>query len=240
MEPTFELRLGIFVSMVGKSDVREYWDAASCGEVYAEGDSLGAQLTAQADARYRLEPYIADFAGFADGAGRDVLEVGIGMGADHAEWAKHVPSRLVGIDFSSKAAEWTRKRLDLAELRSGLTVGDAENLPFSDETFDLVYSWGVIHHTPDTARAFREIHRVLRPGGEARVMIYHRRSVVGAMLWARYGLATGHPRRSLNEIYAHHLESPGTQAFTVEDAPRHDRGVLECHGNDPPQLRRLA
>jgi hypothetical protein len=61
---------------------------------------------------------------------------------------------------------------------------------------------------------------VLRPGGTLRAMIYHRPSLVGLMLWLRYGLAAGHPRRSLSDLYAHHLESPGTKGYTLAGARR--------------------
>ena len=90
--------------------------------------------------------------------------------------------------------------------------------PFVIIHSSIVYSWGVLHHSPDTQRAFSEAHRVLRPGGTLRVMVYHRPSVVGLMLWARYGLATGHPTRSLTEVYARHLESPGTKGYTIAEA----------------------
>jgi hypothetical protein len=71
-----------------KTDVRDFWEQASCGEVYASGDSLAAQLETQARIRYELEPYLAPFARFHEGRGKDVLEIGVGMGADHLEWAK--------------------------------------------------------------------------------------------------------------------------------------------------------
>ena len=174
--------------------------------MYAKGDSLRQQLEAQAKARYELEPYIFEFAGFQEGAGRRVLEVGVGMGADHLEWAKARPELLAGIDLTPRAVEYTRSRLEPYGLRSKLLVADAESLPFDDDSFDIAYSWGVLHHTPDTFRAVQEVRRVLRPGGTARVMIYHSHSIVGYMLWARYGLVAGRPMRSLADIYAHHLE----------------------------------
>jgi hypothetical protein len=81
----------------------------------------------------------------------------------------------------------------------------------------MVYSWGVLHHSPNTPQAINEVWRVLR-GGSARIMIYHKYSMVGYMLWVRYGLLAGRPGRTLAEIYAQHLESPGTKAYTVEEA----------------------
>lgn len=194
--------------------VRDFWQARSCGEAYARGDSLRERLDAQARARYALEPYLQPFARFEDARGKDVLEVGVGMGADHQEWARCKPRSLTGVDLTPHAIEWTRARLALHGLESRLLVTDAERLPFRDASFDLVYSWGVIHHSPATEAAVREIRRVVRPGGCVRVMIYQRRSLVGAMLWLRYALLAGRPWRSLGDVYARHLESPGTKAYT--------------------------
>jgi SAM-dependent methyltransferase len=201
-----------------KDRVRDFWDAGACGEAYADGDSRREELDAQARARYAFEPFIRDFARFAEGAGRDVLEIGVGMGADHMEWARAQPRTLAGLDLTPRALGITRERFELNGLTPRLTQGDAENLPFADRSFDIVYSWGVLHHTPDTATAVREVHRVLRPGGTVRVMIYHSHSIVGALLWARYALLAARPRRSLAHVYAEHLESPGTKAYTREAA----------------------
>lgn len=201
-----------------KAEVRGFWDAASCGEVYAEGPGAEQQFRRHAEARYRLEPYIRSFARFSEGVGQNVLEIGVGMGADHLEWARSGPRRLAGIDLTPRAVAWTTRRLATYGYTSELKEGDAEHLAFLDNAFDIVYSWGVLHHSPDTPQAFREAHRVLRPGGVLRAMIYHRPSVVGLMLWARYGLGMGHPARSLTDIYARHLESPGTKGYTVSEA----------------------
>jgi SAM-dependent methyltransferase len=201
-----------------KERVRDFWNLAPCGEVYAQGDLLPARLEAQARARYELEPYLPEFARFAEGRSRDVLEVGVGMGADHLEWARSGPRSLTGIDLTPNAVAYTKERLRLFGLASRLLVADVERLPFPGDAFDLVYSWGVIHHSPDTPAAALEIRRVLRPGGQARVMIYHRRSLVGSMLWLRYGLLRGRPGLGLAEVYARHLESPGTKAYSPEEA----------------------
>ncbi len=201
-----------------KDSVRDFWNTQACGEVYASGPALRDQLENQARERYALEPWIHPFANYPSGAGKDVLEIGVGMGADHLEWAKAHPHSLTGIDLTDRAISFTADRLQLYGLHSALHVADAENLPFPSESFDIVYSYGVLHHSPDTARAVQEVHRVLRPGGLARIMIYHSRSLVGAMLWLRYGLLALRPLRPLRDIYACHLESPGTKAFSLAEA----------------------
>src|SRR2546425_890045 len=82
----------------------------------------------------------------------------------------------------------------------------AARLPFDDGTFDRVYSWGVLHHTPDTARAVREAVRVLAPGGRLCVMLYARHSWVAYGLWVKHALLTGRPSRSLADVLARHME----------------------------------
>jgi len=201
-----------------KDAVRSYWEANACGEVYAAGEELRERLAAVRQSRYALEPYILGFAEFSAGKGRDVLEIGVGMGCDHVEWARSEPRRLAGIDLTDRAIEFTRQHLALLGLKSDLRRADAEALPFADESFDIVYSWGVLHHSPDTARAVGEVRRVLRPGGVARVMIYQRHSIVGSMLWVRYALLAGRPARSMDSVLAEHLESPGTKGYSATEA----------------------
>jgi SAM-dependent methyltransferase len=104
-----------------------------------------------------------------------VLEVGCGLGTDGAQFAK-AGARYTGIDLTDAAVELAKRRFELFDLPGTFRVADAERLDFPDSSFDLVYSHGVLHHTPDTAAAIREIHRVLRPGGKAVVMLYHRDS----------------------------------------------------------------
>jgi SAM-dependent methyltransferase len=202
---------------IEKQDVHDFWQQASCGEnLYLEGlDRPGYE--AQSRERYRLEPYIPPFAAFDSAAGRKVLEIGVGLGADHQRFAE-AGADLTGIDLTPRAIEHVRRRLALFGLHSDLSTGDAERLAFADATFDVVYSWGVIHHSPETPRAVAEIHRVLKPGGVARVMIYHTWSLVGYMLWVRYALLRLRPWTSLAQIYARYLESPGTKAYTCSQA----------------------
>jgi ubiquinone/menaquinone biosynthesis C-methylase UbiE len=201
-----------------KSQVYEFWNKFSCGEqMYLHGTDEKAKYINQFIIRYQLEPYILSFADFAAGRGKRVLEIGVGLGADHQRWAES-DCELFGIDLTGRAITNTTRRFEIFGLSSKLLKADAENLPFNSESFDIVYSWGVIHCTPDTEKAIAEIWRVLKPGGEAKIMIYHKHSFVGYMLWIRYALFRLKPFTSLKEIYSKYLESPGTKAFTIREA----------------------
>lgn len=194
-----------------KEKVRQFWDFDPCGTRYLEG---AEDFEAHARARYSLEPFISEFAAFASSAAQKVLEIGVGMGADYLEWLK-AGAEATGVDLSAVSVEKARRRCALAGFKAGLRVADAERLPFPDNMFDVVYSYGVLHHSPDTAQCLREVCRVLKPGGQARIMIYHHPSLTGLMLWLRYGLLR---RKSLRRAVYDHLESPGTKTYTLAEA----------------------
>jgi ubiquinone/menaquinone biosynthesis C-methylase UbiE len=206
-------------AMTSKTAVHDFWNRASCGEeAYALGRTEAEKLNAQARERYKLEPYLIPFARFDEGKGKTVLEIGVGMGADHLQWAQSKPRSLHGVDLTPRAVMLTMARLKLAKLKSKVQVADAEKLPFKSQMFDIVYSWGVLHHSPDTPQAFVEVHRVLKKAGTARIMIYHTWSLTGLLLWVRYALLRGRPFTGMDEIYSRYLESPGTKAYTIAGA----------------------
>ena len=104
---------------------------------------------------------------------REVLEIGVGMGT-HAQLIAARARSFTGVDLSDAAVHTTQRRFQLARVSGRLLRMDAEALGFSDSSFDTVWSWGVIHHSADTPRVLSEIYRVLRMGGQARIMVYHR------------------------------------------------------------------
>jgi ubiquinone/menaquinone biosynthesis C-methylase UbiE len=110
---------------------------------------------------------------FDDLRNKDVLEIGVGQGT-HAQLLAPRCRSFTGIDLTNAAAEITAKRLKLFKISGTVLQMDAERLQFPDQSFDYVWSWGVIHHSADTNRALAEIHRVLRPGGKFAAMVYHR------------------------------------------------------------------
>jgi ubiquinone/menaquinone biosynthesis C-methylase UbiE len=116
------------------------------------------------------------FVDFGALEGKDVLDVGIGSGIA-TQMLAEAGANVTGVDLTDWAVETTRRRLAAFGLDADVRQADAEQLPFDDASFDLVFSWGVIHHSSDMDRALRELVRVCRPGGEIVLMVYHRRSL---------------------------------------------------------------
>lgn len=198
--------------------VREFWEKTPCG-TRGIGEEEGSRAYFERIERERdqREPFIARFARFPEWRGRKVLEVGVGAGTDFIRFAR-AGAVVTGVDLTRHAVELAQRRLALERLSAEVREASAEQLPFEAGCFDLVYSWGVIHHTSHPARAAREIVRVLRPGGEACVMIYHRRSLVALQCWILNALLRGRPWRSLGDVIAAHVESVGTRAYTIAEA----------------------
>jgi ubiquinone/menaquinone biosynthesis C-methylase UbiE len=162
-----------------KLRAREQWGQDPCGAEYDREHELGTREFFDQIERHRYSEYAAwmpRVMGFEKFRDAKLLEVGCGMGTDLLQFARG-GARCVGIDLTPRSIEITRHRFKLYGADGDFMISDGERLPFRDESFDVVYSNGVLHHTPGTAGAIREVHRVLRPGGVAKVMLYHRHSL---------------------------------------------------------------
>lgn len=201
-------------------DVRRYWNREACGTarpIVGEVPELSREWFERIETyRYELEPFIHSVAQFTRHHGKRLLEIGVGAGTDHLQWAR-AGLDCHGVDLTQRAIEVTGARLSLYGFTSDLQRIDAETLPFSDESFDLVYSWGVIHHAEHPERIIAEVRRVLKPNGRFVGMLYARHSLVALKLWVRHGLFRGRPDRTLADVVADHMESPGTKAYTVRE-----------------------
>jgi len=174
-----------------KTRVHDFWQANPCGTKFAEGEIGTAQFFDAVERhRYQTEWHIPEVVDFPRWRDRDVLEVGCGLGTDAVNFAR-AGARYTGVDLTEASIELVRKRFAIENLEADLRVADAEALPFPDDSFDLVYSHGVLHHTPDTQRAIDEVYRVLRPGGIVMAMLYHKNSYnyrVNIMILRRLGV----------------------------------------------------
>jgi len=150
---------------------------------------------------------------FSKHGGQRVLEIGGGMGTDLAQFAK-AGAIVTDVDLSAGHLELARENFKLRNLEGSFLQHDAESLPFDDASFDLVYSNGVIHHTPNTDRVVREMYRVLKPGGRAIVMVYAENSL---LYWYQLVYLLGMRSRllekySMGEIMSRHVELSQTDA----------------------------
>ena len=161
-----------------KVRAREQWTQDPCGAVHGEHE-FGTREFFDTVERHRYTeyaPWMPRLMGFDKFRDARLLEIGCGMGTDLLQFARG-GACCTGIDLTPRSIEITRHRFRLYDAGGAFMISDGEHLPFRDESFDVVYSNGVLHHTPDTAGAIREVHRVLRPGGTAKVMLYHRNSL---------------------------------------------------------------
>jgi ubiquinone/menaquinone biosynthesis C-methylase UbiE len=224
-----------------KDRVRAFWQENPCGTKFADAPPGSRRFYELVEEhRYQKEWHIPSAAGFSQSKNLNVLEVGCGLGTDGAQFAK-AGAIYTGIDLTDAAVDLARQRFELFQLPGTFRVADAERLDFPDNSFDIVYSHGVLHHTPDTAAAVREVHRVLRPGGKAVVMLYHRNSYnyrVNISMLRRTGvqllrwnagvklvhLLTGEPEESLKD-HARQLKNQSEYLTSEEFLSRNTDGA---------------
>ena len=209
--------------MANLQDVARYWRETNIPQRwYSSKKPFSVQwFNAIAEARYSLYyPYLEEAAEFRWHSKERVLEVGVGLGTDLISYAKH-GSLVYGIDLGVDQIEYTKKNFKVSgQTFKQLRQGNAENLPFKNDFFDLVYSFGVLHHTPNTERALREVHRVLKKDGQAIVMLYARgwkhyvkRCLIHGILLGKY-FKLGSWQAVYNDVSEVNGNSPKTGVYT--------------------------
>jgi ubiquinone/menaquinone biosynthesis C-methylase UbiE len=164
-----------------KAQTERHWRGDPCGSNYSTKEYMSAEYFAEIEAhRYSSHPWILQAIRSFRIRGLKALEIGYGMGTDHLNLARQ-GGEMYGIDLTPQNREITARHLELDGKSSELRTGDAERLPYEDGSFDFVYSFGVVHHSPDTEGIIREIRRVLRPHGRCYVTVYHKHSLF--FLW---------------------------------------------------------
>lgn len=174
-----------------KQRAREHWDRDPAGAIYGSRHEFGSREFFDEVERHRYQeyaPWMPEVMGFVQFPDKRLLEVGCGMGTDLLQFAR-AGAKVTGVDFTPRSIEISRQHFSVYGESGDFAIADCERLPFQNDAFDVVYSNGVLHHTPDTAGAVREIHRVLRPGGQTIVMLYHRNSLAyWSQVVVRYGI----------------------------------------------------
>jgi SAM-dependent methyltransferase len=207
-----------------KRRVRAFWQEHPCGSKFTDAETDSREFFQRIERhRYEKEWHIPAAANFAAAGGRKVLEIGCGLGTDGAQFAK-AGADYTGVDLTEAAVDLARRGFALAGLPGRFLVSDAERLDFPDASFDLVYSHGVLHHTPDIRSAISEIHRVLKPEGQATVMLYHRGSYnyrVGIRILRRAGAGLLRSERGIkivNRLTGEPIDSLREHAAALRNA----------------------
>ena len=203
--------------------VKEYWDKRPCNIRHSQSPVGTKQYFDEVEARkYFVEPHIPLFAEFKKWQGKRVLEIGCGIGTDTVNFAR------AGADVT--AMEISEKTLDLAKTRAKVYnlehkikfyLGNAEELSkfVPVESYDLIYSFGVVHHTPHPEKVVEEIKKYTKPGTVVKVMVYHKYSF--KVFWILLVFGNG-AFWKLNELVARYSEaqegSPVTYAYSKKEA----------------------
>jgi SAM-dependent methyltransferase len=158
--------------------VRDFWNARPCNIRHSPKPIGTRDYFDEVERRkYFVESHIPPFADFPRWKGRRVLEIGCGLGTDTVSFAR-AGAQVTAVELSDESAALARQRLDVYGLGDRVTihVGNAENLPdlLTPQTFDLVYSFGVIHHSPHPERIVEHLRRYMTPASELRLMVYAR------------------------------------------------------------------
>lgn len=163
--------------MADLRDVRQYWHGNNVPQRWYSSKEQGSLQWFNEISRARYEiyyPYLECAAEFRWHDQEKILEVGTGLGSDLVSYARN-GALTYGVDLGKDQVELTKKNFEIHGLNYvELLQGNAEDLPFSNLMFDLVFSFGVLHHTPNTEAAISEVHRVLKEDGQAIVMLYAR------------------------------------------------------------------
>lgn len=216
---------------VSVEQVREYWNSRPCNIRHSAQPVGSKEYFDEVEARkYFVEPHIPVFAEFARWAGKKVLEIGCGIGTDTISFARAGADVTVA-ELSEKSLEVAQQRAEVFGLDDRISFhnGNAEQLTefVPLERHDLIYSFGVIHHSPHPAKILEEARRYLEPGGTLKVMVYNTRS--WKVFWILLVQGKGRFWR-LKQLVAQNSEaqfgSPVTYTYTRVEL----RDLLQRHG----------
>jgi 2-polyprenyl-3-methyl-5-hydroxy-6-metoxy-1,4-benzoquinol methylase len=212
------------------TDVRNYWDARPCNVRHSTKPVGSREYFDEVEARkYRVEPHIPGFADFERWKGKRVLEVGCGIGTDSINFAR-AGAQLTAVDLSSESLKIAKQRADVMGVadRIEFIQANAEELTSAvSGEYDLIYSFGVVHHTPRPDRALAEIRKLAAPGATLKLMVYHRRS--WKVLWIAIKEGRGRFDK-LEELIATHSEAQTGCPVTYTYTRRGGREFVERAG----------
>ena len=208
--------------------VQNYWNSRPCNIRHSNKEIGTREYFEEVENRkYFVEPHIPVFADFTKWSGKKVLEIGCGIGTDTVNFAKN-GADLTSVDLSSESLKLAKNRLDVYGLKANLLFANAEKL--SDyvipEKYDLVYSFGVLHHTPDPLAAFKEVKKYMGPESEFRMMVYYKGALKVFQILEDYDFNYS----DAENLIAKHSEAQTGCPVTYSYTPKQITEILESLG----------
>jgi 2-polyprenyl-3-methyl-5-hydroxy-6-metoxy-1,4-benzoquinol methylase len=218
-------------SQITVDQVRSYWDRRPCNIRHSPKPVGTREYFDEVEARkYFVEPHIPRFAEFERWRGKKVLEIGCGIGTDTVSFARY-GAVVTAVDLSPQSLELARQRVKVYgfEDRVRFYSGSAEELTafLPVESYDLIYSFGVIHHTPHPERVVEQMRSYAQPGTTIKLMVYYRHS--WKVFWILMGYGKGQFWR-LEELVAEHSEAQTGCPVTYTYSREEGRGLIESSG----------
>jgi ubiquinone/menaquinone biosynthesis C-methylase UbiE len=211
-----------------KLAVKMHWEAEPCELRACKTKTERRRFFEEIDVhRYSKNPFIPAFAKFEEGRNNRVLEIGLGSASGFIRWARS-GAELWGRDLTEASVNLAKERLALEGLAADVAIGDVESLEFQADSFDIVYSYGTIHHTPDTHTAVRELYRVAKPGGVVGVMIYNALGLTYFYEWLLLCVVKKRLIRCIREAVFYLQRKSGNQTLYCARSPRNVRGISFC------------
>jgi len=197
--------------------IRDYWNKRPCNIRHSQKPVGSKEYFEEVEyKRYFVEPHILDFAEFEKWRGKKVLEIGCGIGTDSIMFAKH-GAILTCIDLSEESVALTKKRFEVYQLKADIFVANVEELSkkLSLQEFDLIYSFGVLHHTENPNKAIEEIKKFMGKETELRIMLYNKFSLKSFDFFIQKGYKFGFNFNKTIQFYAEaQLGCPRALIFT--------------------------
>jgi len=203
--------------------VRNYWNVRPCNIRHSVRPVATKEYFDEVEKRkYFVEPHIPAFVQFEKWKGKKVLEIGCGIGTDSINFAR-AGADLTVVDISDKSLEITKKRFEVYSLKAKFYCGNVEDLSsfLPIERYDLIYSFGVIHHTPSPKKAISEIKRFMNKETILKLMVYNRISWKAGWIVLKYGKGAFW---RLDELVCHYSEAqikcPVTYTYTINSVKK--------------------
>jgi SAM-dependent methyltransferase len=211
-------------------DVKTYWNSRPCNIRHSLKEVGTREYFDEVEQRkYFVEPHIPVFADFLKWKGKKVLEIGCGIGTDTVNFSRN-GAILTSVDLSEESLALTKTRLDVYDLRADVKYANAETLSefVEPQHFDLVYSFGVLHHTPNPEAAFKEVKKFMGPDSEFRMMVYNRGAFKVHQILEEYNFQY----EIAEELIAKHSEAQTGCPVTYSYTPSQIKNILEYNGFD--------